>query len=377
MKGILMMIGVLLTAVTAGAQETDTTGVVPQKTKTEALMEKVQMVKNYLDSTAMAKVDPRYIEVPKKPWRVILRQKNNTVVVDYDCEKEVGNWGLNFQPPLAKSVGFWLGYRGTGISYSYSLSKNAGRYFSFSSTGASYGFNFRYRRFNIKHATFHATVDEPGEEQKEVSFSDDLDSPVWIRSTYINGYYVFNGKRYSQAAAYNQSVIQRHSAGSLLLGATWYQSSFDYDDIRNFVFVMIGNNVGRIKVHQADIGLGYGYNWVPLKGLVVNGMVMPQLSVYERVKTYQYGFNYKNEQIKELVEQEKKLPDDIEGWVSGTETDYSALHMNFDLRLGIAYNWSDYFVGLQLQMNNFNYGKNNLKVNIMDAWGRLSAGVRF
>ena len=37
----------------------------------------------------------------------------------------------------------------------------------------------------------------------------ELFSPVWIRSVYVNGYYVFNGRRYSQAAAYNQSVIQR------------------------------------------------------------------------------------------------------------------------------------------------------------------------
>ena len=30
-----------------------------------------------------------------------------------------------------------------------------------------------------------------------------MPAPVWIRSVYINGYYVFNGRRYSQAAAYN------------------------------------------------------------------------------------------------------------------------------------------------------------------------------
>lgn len=377
-----MMIGLMLT-LTAAAQEADKTGVEPQKTKTEILMEKVQMVQDHLDSTARAKVDPLYIEVPKKPWRVILRQKNNSVIVDYNCEKEgVGSWNLNFQPPLAKSVGFWAGYRGTGISYSYSLSKNAGRYFSVSSTGAKYGFNFRYRRFNIKETTLSTETDL--EDFDDISEKMELVSPAWIRSTYINGYYVFNGRRYSQAAAYNQSVIQRRSAGSLLLGATWYQSSFDYDDAGNILFMMMGNNVGRIKVHQANIGVGYGYNWVPLKGLVVNAMVMPQLSVYERVKTYQYDFNYTKEEMLKMSEEinngtfrEEDYPEEPRGWESGTETDYSALHVNFDLRLGIAYNWSDYFVGLQLQMNNFNYGKNNLNVNITDAWGRLSAGVRF
>jgi hypothetical protein len=29
-----------------------------------------------------------------------------------------------------------------------------------------------------------------------------MQAPVWIRSVYINGYYVFNGRRYSQAASW-------------------------------------------------------------------------------------------------------------------------------------------------------------------------------
>ena len=103
---------------------------------------------------------------------------------------------------------------------------------------------------------------------------------------------MFNGHRYSQAAAYNQSVIQRHSAGSFLIGATWYQSSFDYSDIRNFIFMIIGHGIHRIKVRQANLGLGYGYNWVPFRGLVVNAMAMPTISLYNRVKAYKYETNY-------------------------------------------------------------------------------------
>ena len=43
-------------------------------------------------------------------------------------------------------------------------------------------------------------------------------APVEMASLYLNGYHVFNGRRYSQAAAYNQSVIQRRSAAS---GSLW------------------------------------------------------------------------------------------------------------------------------------------------------------
>ena len=287
----------LLCSLNAAAQET--TDSVSTKEDKPSLMVRLHQLQQYLDDKAKAKVDPHYIEVPEKPWRVILRYKENVVDVDYSQSldlpqtNEHSDWNLSFEPPVASSVGFWVGYRGTGFSYSKSLTKNAGRYYSISSTGAKYGFNFRLRRFNTSDAELSSTDYENGQ-PTGVPYDTvvSMPSPVWIRSVYINGYYVFNGRRYSQAAAYSQSVIQRRSAGSLLLGATWYQSSFDYDDIQNGVYMIIGHGIYRAKVHQANLGIGYGYNWVPLRGLVVNAMVMPTISVYNRVKTYKYETNY-------------------------------------------------------------------------------------
>ena len=380
------------------------TGISAQSDSALTFMDRLHQVQQYLDHKARSKVDPSYIEVPDKPWRVILRYKENGVDVDYEhsvdfpATNEREEWKLCFEPPIASSIGFWVGYRGTGFSYSKSLTKNAGRYYSFSTTGAKYGFNFRLRRFKTDDAKFSAIGYKDGQvdgEPYDTAFS--MPSPVWIRSVYVNGYYVFNGRRYSQAAAYNQSVIQRHSAGSLLLGATWYQSSFDYSDMANGYFMIFGDGTSRIKVHQANLGVGYGYNWVPLRGLVVNAMAMPTVSVYNRVKVYKYDFNYylaPKEPVDDYGEfnKEAKLwangkPDkpltmlkqgdnNIYYWDEGSETSYSALHFNLDLRLGIAYNWSNYFIGLQAQYNNFIYKKDQSKVNIFDAYARIALGVR-
>ena len=376
-----------------------------QSDSTHTFMGRLHQVQQYLDDKAKSKVDPKYIEVPDKPWRVILRYKENGVNVDYEhsvdfpATNERAEWKLSFEPPVASSVGFWVGYRGTGFSYSKSLTKNAGRYYSFSTTGAKYGFNFRLRRFKTDDAEFSGKGYKDGQQDGEpydTAFS--MPSPVWIRSVYVNGYYVFNGRRYSQAAAYNQSVIQRHSAGSFLLGATWYQSSFDYSDMANGYFMIFGDGISRIKVHQANLGVGYGYNWVPLRGLVVNAMVMPTVSVYNRVKVYKYDFNYylaPQEPVDDYGEWDKETmlwangkedkpltmmkegANDIYYWDEGSETSYSALQLNLDLRLGIAYNWSNYFIGLQGQYNNFIYKKDKAKVNIFDAYARIALGVRF
>lgn len=396
-----MVIGCLLFALNAAAQgEVPSDSVSTQESK-PSVMERLREAQQYLDAKAKAAVDARYIEVPEKPWRVILRYKENVVDVDYSQSVDIpgtndhSDWNLNFEPPVASSVGFWVGYRGTGFSFAKSLTKNAGRYYSVTSAGANYGFNFRLRRFNTQDAKFSSTDFENGQTtQYDTAFS--MPSPVWIRSVYINGYYVFNGRHYSQAAAYTQSVIQRRSAGSFLLGATWYQSSFDYSDIRNFLFMIVGHGIYRAKVHQANLGLGYGYNWVPLRNLTVNVMAMPTVSLYNRVKAYKYDMNY-DISPKELVDNYGDWNPETKTWANGKsrkplematedpQFDYweiepdvnnSMLQLNLDLRLGIAYNWSNYFIGAQAQYNNFNYKNDNGKVNIYDAYARLSFGVR-
>ena len=409
MVRILMICG-LLFSLNAVGQEIDSISTLSSQKSAPTLKERLRQLEDYLDDKARSKVDPRFIEVPEKPWRFILRYKANEVDVESDnriVSPDTGDyskWQLRFKPPMASSIGFWAGYRGTGVSYSFSLTKNAGRYFSISTTGAKYGFNFRLRRFQTDEASFTAadyfadgTLD--GEVMKTEG---EMPSPVWIRSVYINGYYVFNGRRYSQAAAYNQSVIQRRSAGSFLAGATWYQSSFDYSNDANAFFAFIGHGVHRMKVHQANIGLGYGYNFVPFKGLVINAMVMPTISVYNRVKVDKYDFNYSfsygegetddygtwnpetrtwangktYKPIGLVSNDEEDWTNQIDFWDKGSETEYSALRLNVDMRVGIAYNWKNYFIGMQAQLNRFSYKEGHNKVILFDGYARVAVGVR-
>lgn len=394
----------MLFSLNVSAQEQDGADSVCMQKSSRNLMGLIRQVPEYLDKKAHNKVDTNYIEVPAKPWRVILRYKENSVDVDYTQSldfpefNEHLEWELCFEPPRASSLEVWVGYHGTGVGLSLSLAKNAGRYFSFSSTGAKYGFNFRLRRFNTSMATFTAKDYVDGNLVEEYEEKGNMHSPVWIRSVYANGYYVFNGRHYSQAAAYNQSVIQRRSAGSFLLGATWYQSSFDYSDVRNALYMLIGHGIHRIKVHQANIGFGYGYNFVPTRGLVINAMVMPNISLYNRVKVYKYDFNYDlseavpvddygqwDSQARRWANGETyksifmaKEGEKLDYWDLESETDYSPLSFNIDLRFGIAYNWRNYFIGIQAQLNRFSYknSKDNCKVRLLDGYARASFGVR-
>ena len=117
-----MIICCLLFSLNAAAQEQETTDSLSTQETKPSLMTRLHQVQEYLDTKAKKKVDPAYIEVPDKPWRVILRYKENAVDVDYSqiIESPEANahsdWNLCFEPPVASSLGFWGGYRGTGFS---------------------------------------------------------------------------------------------------------------------------------------------------------------------------------------------------------------------------------------------------------------------
>lgn len=366
---------------------------------------RLHQLQDFLDKKARKSVDSNYIEVPVKPWRIILRSKLSDIDVDFDNSiedpptKERLDWRMTFSPPLAASVGFWVGYRGTGIALSKSVTKKKAFSFSFSTTGSRYGLNLRLKSFESDEASLNATLYENDEVYKE-DLQGRLGAPVSIASLYLNGYYVFNGRRYSQAAAYSQSVIQRRSAGSFLAGATWYMASFDYGNVKNAAMIILSHNVHRLQIHQGSIGAGYGYNFVPTRGLIINAMVMPTVSVYNRVKAFKYDCNYtpfsgqdetddygvwnqethkwaNGKDVKSLflVEDESWM-NDVDFWEAKPETEYSWLHFDADVRAGIAYNWKKYFVGAQAQINHFSSKKDKSRVTIFDWYARISLGVR-
>ncbi len=232
-------------------------------------------LQNHLDSSAAKKVDARYIEIPDKPWRVVLRTKTNGFGMELDSRidqdfiaardlsddisDEVLTVNTRIQPSAAQAVGLFIGYRGLGFGYSIPLLKNAGRYIAFSATGTNYGLNFRLRRFPNSNIAIKFEVQAEG--LKETIETDaDISEPMMVRSVIVDGYYLFNGHRFSQASAYNQSVIQRHSAGSLMLGALYHQSSLDMVDKHFLGLIQMNGDIGKVSIRQMNLGVFGQYN---------------------------------------------------------------------------------------------------------------------
>jgi len=136
----------------------------------------------------------------------------------------------------------------------------------------------------------------------------------------INGYYVFNYRRFSYPAAFSQSYIQRRSAGSWMLAA-----SFEGMNIRSPGDDDIGLPKTIIHTREFAVGGGYGYNLVVRKRWLFHLSALPTVIFYTHDK------------VKSDDEQRRMkyhLPSVI---ITG--------------RYAAVYNWPRHFAGLSMVFN--------------------------
>lgn len=353
-------------------------------------------VKTYIDSSAVKGIDPRYIEVPEKPWAVVLKYNTNHMDLQSTsflskerlAEKDINgefSWESTFRPKNEISLGAWIGYRGYGFGYSYSLQRTAGRNFSIGATGSNYGLNLRIRRFKTHEIGAHYWgYDDDGKFDENWQ-----DAETWgdimVRSAIFNGFYMLNGKHFSYAAAYDQSVNQIRSAGSLMLGVMWFQTSLDFSSPTNGLLIQMLGDVGRVKIHEGSIGIGYAYNWVPMKNLLINVTAMPMLSLYNRTKTYFYDCNYDifleegdvSPKGKKVVPEDDSWTEDITLTERDTNVSYGKVSLNIDARASITYQFDRFFLNIYGQVNNFRHSVDNNELKLTDWYVNAALGVRF
>ena len=340
-------------------------------------------------------VDRRYIEAPQQPWQLIL--KGNINQSDLKLESTIDGaamfdntigelqWEPRIQTNPSTYAGFWVGYRGYGFGYSWNVGGDRGRIWTIGATGGSYGVNLRIHSFRNKEPEVHYAgtfLWDDGISPVYLSETgvQELLSPIKTRTLMLDGYYLFNGKHFSYAAAYDQSVIQKRSAGSLMVGAMFYHSHIDYATDDNADFILLMDNIGRIRQWQLSLGAGYAYNFVPAKGLLVSAMAMPMLTVYDRHKTWRYDSNYRDMALDDVLHNEDELSP--EQWKL-KEKPLSVVNrqhpfaLNFDARLSLTYQWSLFFLNAYGQFNNFHYKDGGVKGTLNDWYVNAAFGVRF
>ena len=362
-RQLLTVIALNCTIMTASAQEGSW------------LSRNLRKLGNILDTMSVKGVDPKYITVPKYPCQMDLRMTSHFYSNDVSIPME-----LHMQPRMktniANNIGVWAGYRGYGVGYSIGIGRQSGSYFTIGATGSSYGFNLRLRTFRTFDPELHVWGKGiPGSEFNngnpfEITETDEMEDPIRVRSLIIDGYYLFNGKHFSHCAAFDQSAIQLRSAGSLMAGAMWHNTTIRYNDDSNAAMIFLMHDIGVIKIRQGSIGVGYAYNWVPIpgKGLLVSALAMPMLTVinYQKVELFS---TYLSES------------DDVDGNTiefRDSSVRRSNMTVTFDARLSLTYNWDRFFINAYGQWNHYHYDYEEEGGGWLNDWFiNASLGFRF
>ena len=348
----------------------------------------VKKVGTFIDSMSVRGVDRRYIEAPKRPWQLILKGNISQTAVNMRTDGELlglkYNADMKFKTVPSQYIGVWAGYRGYGIGYTVNIGGDKGSNFTIGATGGAYGIHVRIHSFDNSHPNFNLESDLLSEKEREELANTKLADPIHVNTVIADGYYLFNGKKFSYAAAYDQSVIQKRSAGSLMAGAMFNYTHINYAKDSNADMIYLTKGLGRVKLWQGSVGVGYAYNWVPVRGLLINALAMPMLTFVNKLKAYGYSTNIP-EMMKEPIFWDKKISyEEWDKWYyenarispAGDKTLNSGVSIGFDARVSLSYNFGRYFFSAFGQFNNIRYHHDNTKGHLNDWFVNTSIGIR-
>ena len=234
--------------------------------------------------------------------------------IDIDGQSVPGLSTYRLSENLCKKVGLEVGYGNISLGYGFEVGhKSAWKKsaFAFNIIGKSWGIRFNY--FKITNPfTSELTL---GNEGDSLYIHDEIVSKesAILRDFAIDGYYVFNNKRFAYPAAYKIGLVQRHTAGSWMLTARYMQGRlFNSPEAAWDSY----NLLDCFSTMQASIGGGYSVNFVlwhkdpvgprdeKLRNLTINLTAMPVITLVNYLTTTSYEYddegNYSGEKISKI-----------------------------------------------------------------------------
>ena len=385
--------------------------------------------KAFLNRSVVHGVDTNYVKTPAQPWQVSVKSRVAQTdlqmhsVIDgtdlFDGERVmpfmVGVGDMATDPRImtkvSTSVGVKVGYKGLSVSYSFPVGGDKSQNLTLRGVGNWYSVNLRWHKFKSNTMSTHYSgmvrtrgLIDYNEETNKYIFSDwgetimwdetgeeKVSPPITIKTLIFDGFYIFNHKKFSYAAAYNQKTIQVRSAGSPIVGLMGYYADFDYADKHNAELIYWMDGIGRLRQYQLAVGGGYAYNFVPAKGWLISALAMPMVTLLNQTRINTYESNLEEVMNKHLIEYAigqlfvdegvnvdlMDFSDEYEIYSTGEHSRNNRVALNFTTRLSVTYNWNRYFINANGQFNNFNYRHNAMHGHLNDWYVNASVGVRF
>ena len=203
-----------------------------------------------------------------------------------------------------------------------------------------------------------------------------------LKIFYVEGYYVFNNKRFSLAAGAYGDMIQKRSAGSLFVMGNYYQSRFGANNLFNYDRDIFRN-------WKLSFGPGYGYNWSINGGKVcIHMSVIPMISIcnqlvhkYEDYRDpYAYAGTSSDPAVRaQQIEAEQKLWSNYDAhYYDAVDNGKSRFVFNYFGRVAVSYSFDRFLLNFLMNYRQYLYRNNaDTKINNREADAQVNFGMRF
>lgn len=235
--------------------------VVAQEEKHETLVAKgLKWAKDYLDKSAVEGLDSNYVCLPKYGFLVSVSVDFAGINIDMEGRgiRNFGDFNVNMKSIVEGQSSVYLAYRGLQLSYTRNLFNTFNSDLSLSWLDRAWGIEYRHHSTDGLHGNIYVpALDKPFEVQK---------GNINVNTTLIDAYLILNARKFSYIAATFPSIIQKRSAGSVLIAGNYNSSTFVNVDPS---FVEKLDDVKEIDIEQAAVGIGYGYNFAINRGQIL------------------------------------------------------------------------------------------------------------
>lgn len=154
-----------------------------------------------------------------------------------------------------------VAYRGLGLGVAVNPAKFAGKCKDFEYNLNSYSNRYGFDVVFLSSKTYH------GYKASDAQRIDIKKGQISQNALNLNFYYAFNYRRFSFPAAFSQSYIQKRSAGSWMIGASFDGSKTELSDMT-------------IRLNEFAVGAGYAYNLVIARHWLCHLSALPTLTIY-------------------------------------------------------------------------------------------------
>ena len=277
----------------------------------------------------------------------------------YQSEVELGiDWrGISLELPIP-------------IRNRYSMS------FGLAKNGSVWGARIRYKSLNnmegVLDDAFNQAmsqwsrnvenqVNDPAVTSERTIPSGQIDLKIF----YVEGYYVFNNKRFSLAAGAYGDMVQKRSAGSLFVMGNYYQSRFGAKNLFNHEYDTFRN-------WKLSFGPGYGYNWSINGGKVcIHMSLIPMISIWN-----QMVHKYEDGSAPSAAQSPWSKYD--AHYYDAVDNGRSRFVFNYFGRLAVSYSFDRFLLNFLMNYRQYLYRNNaDTQINNREADAQINFGMRF